>query len=43
MDHEIPVRIVDNQEYMKVVRSILEEGKRCSPCCHRKQYDAVSY
>ena len=27
MDHEIPVRIVDNQEYMKVVRSILEEGK----------------
>ena len=24
MDHEIPVRIVDNQEYMKVVRSILE-------------------
>ena len=25
MDHEIPVRIVDNQEYMKVVRSILEE------------------
>ena len=27
MDHEIPVRIVDNQEYRKVVRSILEEGK----------------
>lgn len=27
MDHEISVRIVDNQEYMKVVRSILEEGK----------------
>ena len=27
MDHEIPVRIVDNQEYMKVVRSILEEKK----------------
>ena len=27
MDHEIPVHIVDNQEYMKVVRSILEEGK----------------
>lgn len=27
MDHEIPVRIVDNQEYMKVVHSILEEGK----------------
>ena len=27
MNHEIPVRIVDNQEYMKVVRSILEEGK----------------
>ena len=27
MDHEIPVRIVDNQEYMKVVRSLLEEGK----------------
>ena len=27
MDPEIPVRIVDNQEYMKVVRSILEEGK----------------
>ena len=43
MDHEIPVRIVDNQEYMKVVRSILEEGKEVSPCCHRKQYDAVSY
>ena len=28
MDHEISVRIVDNQEYMKVVRSILEEGKK---------------
>lgn len=28
MDHEIPVRIVDNQEYMKVVRSILEEEKK---------------
>ena len=27
MEHEIPVRIVDNQEYMKVVRSLLEEGK----------------
>lgn len=27
MNHEIPVRVVDNQEYMKVVRSILEEGK----------------
>ena len=27
MKQEIPVRIVDNQEYMKVVRSILEEGK----------------
>ena len=27
MEHEIPVRIVDNQEYMKVVRSVLEEGK----------------
>lgn len=27
MNHEIPVRIVDNQKYMKVVRSILEEGK----------------
>lgn len=27
MKQDIPVRIVDNQEYMKVVRSILEEGK----------------
>ena len=27
MEHEIPIRIVDNQEYMKVVRSLLEEGK----------------
>lgn len=27
MNHKIPVRIVDNQEYMKVVRSVLEEGK----------------
>lgn len=27
MKQEIPVRIVDNQEYMKVVRSVLEEGK----------------
>lgn len=27
MNQKIPVRIVDNQEYMKVVRSILEEGK----------------
>ena len=30
MDHEIPVHIVDNQEYMKVVRSILEEGQEGS-------------
>lgn len=43
MDHEIPVRIVDNQEYMKVVRSILEEGKEVPLVDHRKQYDAVSY
>lgn len=42
MDHEIPVRIVDNQEYMKVVHSILRREKKF-PCCHRKQYDAVSY
>lgn len=27
MKQEIPVHIVDNQEYMKVVRSILEEGR----------------
>lgn len=27
MNHEIPVRKADTQEYMKIVRSILEEGK----------------
>lgn len=43
MDHEISVRIVDNQEYMKVVRSILEEGKEVPIVVIRKQYDAVSY
>lgn len=28
MDHEIPVRIVDNQEYMKVVRQFLRREKK---------------